>query len=113
MPPALKPAEFLIASLWSMPFLVIHGLGLTLALKRWKQHPRRSAFAAPAFGIFLFNILLSRFTFYWRWNQMEPQGFARAIRVISVANHASNLLSLVAWGLILLALFQKRDGAEA
>lgn len=109
----LKLTDFLMASLWSLPFALVHLTGLVLAVSRWKRHPRVSLLSTLAFGIFLFNILLGRGIFYWRWNMTEVGNFAATMKVVHLANHASNGLSLAAWILLMVALFGWRDQASA
>lgn len=104
-------ATFLIASLWSVPFILVHLTGLVLAVARWGRHPRVSLLAALAFALFLVNILLGRGVFYWRWNLADAQNLPRTMQVIGAVNHATNVMSLAAWILLLVALYRWRETA--
>jgi hypothetical protein len=85
-------------------------IGIALALSRWRRHPRVSLFAFLAFAMMLVNILLPILlppiilNYSTTADQIEP--IFTAIRIFN------GLASVVAWALVLYAIFGWRDGRQ-
>jgi hypothetical protein len=91
--------------------VIVWVIGVALAISRWRRHPRVSLFALFAFAIMLVsrfqNVLLPPIMVRYGWteSQIGPIFF-------TVINLITGLTSVVAWALVLCAIFGWRDGSQ-
>src|SRR5262245_53348477 len=91
--------------------VIVWVIGIALALSRWRRHPRVSLFALLAFTILLVsrfqNVLLPPIMVnYGRTEDQIGPIFFNVIRLMT------GLTSVVAWALVLCAIFGWRDGPQ-
>jgi hypothetical protein len=90
--------------------IIVWLIGIALALSRWRRHPRVSLFAFLAFAMMLVNILLPillppiMLNYSTSADQIGP--IFTAVRIFT------GLASVVAWALVLYAIFGWRDGRQ-
>jgi hypothetical protein len=91
--------------------VIVWVIGIALALSRWRRHPRVSLFALLAFTI----LLVSRFQnvslppIMLNYGRTEDQIGPICFTVIRLM---TGLTSVVAWALVLCAIFGWRDGPQ-
>ncbi|MBE7551296.1 MAG: hypothetical protein HS126_09515 [Anaerolineales bacterium] len=97
------------------PVLLVWVGGLFLALTRWEQHPRTSLFALIAIVLEVVALLSSLFFVTWLIPLLYQQGWEATNISMAVAGstffHA--ILSAVAWGLLIYAVFYGQDSAKS
>lgn len=96
----------LISQLWSVPYFILYGIGLLLAVLRWQRHPQVSLLALCAFGIFLLNMVLQVLFQIWLFNSANADHTHEQIsRMSNGFALFRTACSTVAWTLLLFALF--------
>jgi hypothetical protein len=105
MSPGLQP--FVQQFLSLLPFVLVWGAGIVLALVTWKRHPQASALAAAGFAVFLVEAVIGAVL---TTVIMRPQdvNFETRMRVLNLVGYARSAVRLVGWGLLLAALFLRR-----
>jgi hypothetical protein len=101
------------SSVHLLPYFAIWLIGATVAVVRWRRHPRVSLLALCAFGLFALESLLGLAAHYWLLRSIKSTGmgtiqdevnfYLMIFRVIHVAIYAT------AWVLLLMALFGGRN----
>jgi hypothetical protein len=97
----------LIAQLWSVPYLIVYGIGLLMAFLRWQRHPQVSLLALCAFGIFLLNMVAQILFQIWlvgasSSGDLTGEQIGHVSAGVTVIRTAC---STVAWTLLLFALY--------
>jgi hypothetical protein len=96
------------------PLLLVWVGGLFLALTRWERHPRTSLFIVIAIVLEVVALGSSLFFVTWLIPLLYEQGWGTTNMGLAVAGstffHA--LLSAIAWGLLIYAVFYGRDSAK-
>jgi hypothetical protein len=98
-----------------LPLYFLWLLGIILALIRWRRHPTVSLVAALACVILILNTMSSTVVYAWlpgylfQGGDLTPQQGANIMMVVEVF---FNLVSAVAWALILVAIFAERNRRE-
>jgi hypothetical protein len=108
---ALLPYVFMQFLTW-LPLYLLWLLGIILAVIRWQRHPKVSILAGLAFVILIVNGMASTITFAWLPGYLQTgQNYSaeQVGQVLSVARVFFNLVSAVAWALILVAIFAERS----
>ena len=97
---------------WSIPIIIIWLISIALALSRWQRHPRVSLFTLMACALMIVTRVVSTFLYVWlptmimkdQGSQIDRIGFINAaIGGVSIS------INVVAWALILCAIFGWRD----
>jgi len=97
--------EFLMVNWPRLPFFLVYIVGIVLALTTWQRHPRASLLSVIAFVLlFLANALAVGSTWYLIFMR---SGMGVGLW-LSAANIVITTIIVVAWGLILFALFARR-----
>ena len=94
-----------------LPIDVIWAVGIVLALRRWRRHPQASLLILIAFGLELVRSVGG--TLAWYWLNLEMKGADRAsielgIIKLGIVHNVSWGLDIIAWTLVLIALFRWR-----
>ncbi len=94
-----------------LPIDVIWALGIVLALRRWRRHPQVSLLILIALGLELVRSVGG--TLAWYWLNLEMKGADRAtvelgIVKLGIVHNVSWGLDIIAWTLVLIALFRWR-----
>jgi hypothetical protein len=106
----LLPSVFL-RFLPLLPLYFLWVLGIVLALILFRKHPRVSMLAAAACVIMIANSMTSALVYTWlpgfllQGQNYTQEQFSQAMAVVGVG---FNLVSAVAWALILAAIFIDR-----
>jgi hypothetical protein len=108
---ALLPYVFIQFLTW-LPLYLLWMVGIILALVRWQRHPKVSILAGLAFLILIVNGMASTMTMAWLPGYLQSaQNYSaeQLAQVLSVVRVFFNLISAVAWSLILVAIFGERN----
>jgi hypothetical protein len=108
---ALLPYVFIQFLTW-LPLYLLWMVGIILALVRWQRHPKVSILAGLAFLILIVNGMASTMTMAWLPGYLQSaQNYSaeQLGQVLSVVRVFFNLVSAVAWSLILVAIFGERN----
>jgi hypothetical protein len=111
---ALVPYIFTQFLTW-LPLYLLWLLGIILALVRWQRHPTVSILAGLAFVILIVNSMASTFTTAWLPGYLQTgQNYSaeQVASVLLVVRVFFNLISALAWALILVAIFAERNRPE-
>jgi hypothetical protein len=96
------------------PLLLVWVGGLFLAVTRWERHPRTSLFTLIAIALEFVALVSSLFFVTWLIPLLYQQGWGATNMGMAVAGstffHA--ILSAVAWGLLIYAMFYGRDSTK-
>lgn len=102
----LIPLLFLSAPL--VPFFIIHLIGATLCIRHWPLHPTRWCFAFVAFLLNLIRLLGTVATHWMTLRVVDAAWDAKTLRYfIGVISSVDVAIAIVAWILLLFALFSK------
>jgi hypothetical protein len=93
---------FLSVNAWRVPLLLVWLVGGILALVTWRRHPLVSGLSLGAFALLAINSVLGAALFWY----MVERGGPRALR--NLGNGILTLANVVAWALLLVALFIRR-----
>ena len=107
--------EFLSMNGTRLPLVLVYIVGIVFASATWRRHPRASLLSLIAFVIFLVDALLSG-AFTWlvlRGGLFEGGNFEQRGMILNVGNGFFTLLNVVAWILLLIALFGRRPQEPA
>src|SRR4029450_13647962 len=93
-----------ISTIVLFAMVIVWVIGVALALSRWRRHPRVSLFALLAFAIMLVsrfqNVLLLPIMLSYGWREVQIGTI-----FFTVINLITGLTSVVAWALVLWAIF--------
>ncbi|PRX92530.1 hypothetical protein [Allonocardiopsis opalescens] len=102
------------AALGHAPLAIVYVVGVIVAIATWSRHPRRSGLAAGGLALLL---VIQIATFLWQLylpalyaHLQDAAGLGTWVTVFSLA---TALLSVVAWVLVLMALFARERGGSA
>jgi hypothetical protein len=95
--------EFLMLNGPRLPFFIVYIVGFVLALMTWRRHPRASLLSLIAFVLFFSAEVLDAGLLWY-------VVFKRSGRVdwLFTGSIVTRAISLIAWTLILFALFARR-----
>jgi hypothetical protein len=100
-----------ISTIVLFAMVIVWVIGVALALSRWRRHPRVSLFALFAFAIMLVsrfqNVLLLPIMVSYGWREVQIGSI-----FFTVINLITGLTSVVAWALVLCAIFGWSDGPQ-
>ena len=101
------------ALLVRLPMLIIWGVGLFMAISRWSRHPRKSLFIVIALTVLFFQsmigAILNAALPMWLYNRgMEG---ARMGLIFAIRNFGGAIVSAIAWGFLIAALFMPEESA--
>ena len=99
------PIEFLLLNGLRLPFFLLYIVGLVLALTTWRRHPQASLLSLIAFVLFFFANAISA---GMNWYVLSLRSGMAAGIWLTIANFVSMIITVVAWTLILFALFGRR-----
>jgi hypothetical protein len=108
---ALLPYVFTQFLTW-LPLYLLWLLGIILALVRWQRHPTVSILAGLAFVVLIVNGMASTTTIAWLPGYLQTgQNYSaeQVAHVLTVVRVFFNLISTLAWALILVAIFAERN----
>jgi hypothetical protein len=108
---ALVPYVFSQFLTW-LPLYLLWMLGIILAMIRWQRHPTVSIQAALAFVILIVNSMASTVAYAWLPGYLQKgQNYSaeQVGYVLTAVRVFFNLVSAVAWVLILVAIFAERN----
>ncbi len=107
---SLIPLLFMSAPL--LPFLVIYGVGASICLFRWQRHPTPSRLAFVAFALFSLRLFTSvvKNWLLLRGNDFGWDAQALGLR-LGILTVLDLVIAIVAWILLLIALFARYDAA--
>ncbi len=93
----------------SMPLIVIWLVGIGIAAAYRERHPTASMLAIVAFALMFVNAIIGVYTstlpMMWMEQGLDGDGMAMRMMAIGVAR---TFFSVVAWALLLVALFKQR-----
>ena len=97
------------------PLLLVWVGGLFLALTRWEQHPRTSLFTLIAIILEVVALVSSLLLVTWLvpWLFQQGWGMTNIRLALAASTFFHAILSAVAWGLLIYAIFYGRDNAKA
>jgi uncharacterized membrane protein YdfJ with MMPL/SSD domain len=96
------------------PLVLLWLVGLGIALGRWKRHPRRSLLASVALGILVLDLIFGGLasTFAPLIANEGNLSITDVGLVFAVIGVVRTAVHIVAWVLVLLALFGREPAAE-
>jgi hypothetical protein len=101
--------QFLMATATTKPLLIVYVVGLVLALTTWRSHPRASLLSLIAFlMLFLVDVLTSYLSVLSIPQTPGPMGGFGVGVAFLLADYVLTAISILAWGLLLFALFARR-----
>ena len=93
-----------------VPFLIIYLVGMVLSILRWRSHPTRSRLALIAFALYLARLFGNVAT---NWLTIRREDFGWDTRTfalnLGIIHSIDVLVAIVAWILLLIALFSRSD----
>ena len=94
-----------------LPLILVWVIGLVLAIIRWKRHPRASLFTLIAITGLMILSLAGSLLSVWLPVMIRTGGWdVSRIGVINTAvGFVRSLLAAILWGLLLAAIFGKRN----
>ncbi|MFN8010985.1 MAG: hypothetical protein U0P81_06235 [Holophagaceae bacterium] len=104
---------------WSLPYLLVLGTGIAVALGNRAKNPSASKLACAAFGLMAFTMLFAAVYQAWLFaniNSLPVQDRLQLFNRFSTSAWLRLGLDIFAWVLLLLALhraFQTRDSDRA
>lgn len=106
----LVPLLFLSAPL--VPFLIIYVVGATFSILRWRRDPMPSRLAFFAFVLFSARLFGSMAT-HWLTLRKDDLGWDTRTLIINlgIIGSVDVLVAIVAWILLLIALFARWDAS--
>ncbi len=100
--------------LFSTPFFVLCGIGIALAIIRWRQHPRVSLFVVLACSIdIVLGLVGAALTALPLWYLGRGGTNVELGMVMATANLVTGIVRVVAFGLLLVAVFSGRQASTA
>lgn len=107
-------ASMLLSQISYLPFLLVYVAGILIAIFRWSHHPKVSLAALAAFGLLLVALVVRMGAMIWLLAGRESgMGFAAGQAVFSWISFGTVVLDLVAWVLLMMALYGWRRGSAA
>ena len=96
-----------------LPLLIIYLVGIILALTTWSRHPTASLLSLLAFVLLILGSLLSVAVSWYFGTPVSGYGTALSERLLwmQVGNYISVGMQVIAWVLLLVALFARRPQA--
>ncbi len=100
--------------LFSTPFLVVCAIGIALAIVRWRQHPRVSMFVVLACSIdMVLGLVGAAMALLPIWYLGRGGTNVELGMVMATANLVMGIVRVVAFGLLLAAVFSGRQANPA
>lgn len=96
----------LTRGLWSLPYLCIWAVGFGICINFRNSHKIAANLAMTAFLIFFVNAILSFLIQTWLMAQREETSLVSINTGFVIAGAINTLLSVTAWILLLIALYQ-------
>jgi hypothetical protein len=96
--------EFLMFNATRLPLLLVYIVGFVLALTTWRRHPRASLLSLIAFVLFFLAQILNAGLI---WYVLVLRSVAVSLW-LGAGDIVITAISVLAWGLILFALFARR-----
>jgi hypothetical protein len=111
---ALLPTVFL-RFLPLLPLYFLWLLGIVLAMVRFRRHPTVSVLTALACAILIVNSMASVFANTWLQGYLLGRSFSteQVANIMVMVGVFFNLVSAVAWALVLVAIFAERHRPES
>jgi hypothetical protein len=107
-------SSMLFAQITHLPFLLVFVVGIILAIVRWSCHPRVSLLALVAFGLLLLGSITKIGYMFWLIGGQEAGfSFPNSRAIMTGINLSVTLLELIAWILLLVALYGWRQALGA
>ncbi len=93
-----------------VPVYLVWIAGLIIAVVTWRRHSRASLLAAIGIGMFFIQALLGNILSPWLQQTLARQGVSvRTMRLVLLGRGLlTSLVMMVAWGLLLAAIFLPR-----
>jgi hypothetical protein len=97
-----------------IPLILVWLVGIIIAIARWKKHPRISLLSVIAITGLLFLSIAGNYLGMWLPVMLRANNWnISRIGVINTAvGFVRSLLSAILWGLILAAIFSKRNDKD-
>jgi hypothetical protein len=107
--------SLLTSMLMDATFLIIYAAGGAMCLVRWQRHPRCARLALCAFVLFAVRLVMLTFVGHWlRFRLGESEwDYALIATYASINRVFGDAISIVAWTLLLVALFRRHQYAVA
>jgi len=94
-----------------LPVLLVLGVGIVMAIVRWKKAPRASLLTLIGMVIISFvtvlSVVVNSFLYYFLNNQFD-MGYRTIDTIFKVLGGIFNLLTAGGWVLVLIAIFGKK-----
>jgi multisubunit Na+/H+ antiporter MnhB subunit len=98
---------------WTLPAMIAWGVGIVLALVRWRTHPRISAFALIGFGVMLLKLLVMTPLYLYLPRALVRGGSYAAWNAVLMALHLlDTLITAACFALIIAAIFCYRAAQQ-
>jgi hypothetical protein len=111
---AIAWAPLLGQLLFSTPFFVVCGIGIALAIVRWRQHPRVSLFVVLACSIdIVLGLVGAAMAVLPIWYLGRGGTNVELGMVMATANLVMGIVRVIAFGLLLAAVFSGRQASAA
>jgi hypothetical protein len=104
MSPNFPSLEFLMVNAARIPLFIVYIVGFVLALTTWRRHPRASLLSLIAFVLFFLAQILNAGLI---WYVLVLRSVAVSLW-LGAGDIVITAISVLAWGLILFALFARR-----
>ncbi len=100
--------------MFATPFFVLCGIGIALAIVRWRQHPRVSLLVVLACGIdIVLGLVGAAMAVLPVWYLGRGSTNVELSMVMATANLVTGIVRVVAFGLLLVAVFSGRQANPA
>ena len=107
-------SAFLLSQLWSVPYLIVYLVGSVLCLVFWRRHPVVSILSLLAFVILIGSVAIGSALQLWQMGAIQNGStYADIGRILGIAGIIRTMLGLIAWILLLTALFGWRSAPPA
>ncbi len=96
-----------------LPLLLVWLVGVILAITNWQRYPKTALLTLIALGIFFLRTLIGTYLSMWLPLMLSRSGVlsSQIGLVITIQSIVLSLASALGWGLILAAIFGRREEA--
>lgn len=91
-----------------LPLLIVYLIGIVLSLTTWGRHPTASLLSLLAFVLFVLGSLLGMASSWFVMHGAADLDSSDRILWLNVTSYLGTGMSVIAWGLLLVALFARR-----
>jgi hypothetical protein len=98
--------QLITRALWSLPYLVIWGVGLGICINFHAKNKLAANLAITAFSIFIVNLILSALIQTWLMSFRDETSLVSLNTSFAIAGGVNTVMSIAGWIFLLVALYK-------